>query len=190
MNLSITEQKNRIRLQHKIIRKSLNNHVLSGEIMKKLVGLSEFQNAVSVFCYISFGDELDTSGILNFPDKKIFVPKVIENEMYMTKYTPQNLKTGKFGITEPAECSPVTPSESDVIIVPALACDKNFYRIGYGKGFYDKFTKDTKAVKILPIPSVFVSENIPHDENDIKTDIIVTENFVLKRNKIVTKSLI
>lgn len=189
MNLLLNEQKNKIRTQNKATRATLDIKKLSIVIMDKVVALDEFKNSDAVFCYISFGNELDTSKILNFPNKRIFVPKVIGNEMYMTKYTPQNLRAGKFGIPEPAECTPVTPSKNDVIIVPALACDKKFFRLGYGKGFYDRFMKNSEAVKILPIPSVFVTDNIPHDENDIKTDIIVTENSVLKRNENVTKNV-
>jgi len=189
MDLSVTEQKHNLRCLNKEIRKALDIKSLSVSIIDRVFNTDEFKNAKSVFCYISFGHELDTSRILNYPDKNIFVPKIIGNEMLMTEYTPNDLEKSRFGILEPVNCSPVYPSIDDVIIVPALACDKNFYRIGYGGGFYDKFMKNSDALKILPVPSVFVKDDVPHDENDIRVDMIVTENFVLKSNKIVTKTL-
>ena len=116
-----------------------------------------------------------------YENKKIFVPKIDGNDMFMTKYNQENLIKNKYGILEPAKCIPVTPTKNDIIIIPALACDLNFNRIGYGKGYYDKFLVKNKGIKILPIPSDLVSKDIPHDTNDVPVDIIITENSILKR---------
>ena len=181
MNLSVEEQKNKIRQLHKKIRAALDIKNLSKIIIGKVVDLDEFKKAENIFCYISFGSETDTSEILSITGKNIFVPKISDNEMYMTKYTPQHIKYGKFGILEPEECCPVKPSVNDVIIVPALACDTDFHRIGYGKGFYDKYMKDSKAVKILPVPSKLIISRVPSGGFDVPVDIIVTEKNIYRR---------
>jgi len=181
MNISIDEQKKIIRDKNKKLRNNLNIKDLSKQIINKLFYLDVFKNADSVFCYISFENEIDTFQILNYENKKIYVPKIDNGSMYMTEYTPQSLEKNKFGILEPKKCNPIIPSINDVIIVPALACDLNFYRIGYGKGYYDKFFVKNKGIKILPIPSDLVSKKVPHDKYDIPVDIIVTENSILKR---------
>ena len=152
---------------------TLNIRVLSNIIMDKVISTDEFQNAASVFCYITFAHELVTSKILNFPGKNIFVPKVCGGEMYMTKYSPQSLKTGAFGSPEPTECNPVTPSDNDVIIVPALACDKNFYRIGYGKGFYDRYLKDYNGFKIGIIYKELNNLDFKSDSYDVYLDLVI-----------------
>lgn len=181
MNLSVSEQKNKIRRLHKNIRATLDIKNLSKIIMNKVLELPEFKKAENVCCYLPFGTETDTSLILNHAEKNILVPKISENEIFMTKYTPDNLQTGNFGISEPIDCFPVKLSKEDIIIVPALACDKNFYRIGYGKGYYDRYMKNTDAVKILPIPSKLLTDSLPHSEFDVQVDIIVTEKEVFKR---------
>jgi len=181
MNISIDEQKKIIREKCKTLWKNLNIKDLSKQIMNNLFSLDVFKNAESIFCYISFKNEIDTSQILDCEKKKIYVPKIDDNNMYMTEYMPQSLVKNKFGILEPKICNPVIPSKNDIIIVPALACDLNFFRIGYGKGYYDKYLKDKKVVKIIPLPSILIADNIPHDINDIPVDIIVTENSILKR---------
>lgn len=175
------EIKNYIRTLNKKIRKSLDIDNLSNIIIKKLMDLPEFKNAESVFSYISFGSEINTSEILNRKDKKIFVPKIINDEMYMTEYTPDKLVKGKFGIYEPSECNFCLPEKNDVVICPALACDCNFYRLGYGKGYYDKFLSKCDCIKILPIPSALMCDDIGHGNFDVQMDIVLTEKAVFVR---------
>jgi 5-formyltetrahydrofolate cyclo-ligase len=47
--------------------------------------------------------------------------------------------TNKYGLTEPKNGEIINPKEIDLVIVPMLICDKEGFRVGYGKGFYDKF---------------------------------------------------
>ena len=173
--------KQNLRIKNKKIRESLDIKTLSRLITQRLINLPEFQSANCIFSYISFGSELNTSEILSISNKKIFVPKLIKNEMYMAEYDVNELEINKFGILEPIKNKFYVPNETDVIICPALACDYNFYRLGYGKGFYDKFLSKYNCIKILPIPAVLISENIGHDKFDIQMDIIVTEESVFRR---------
>ncbi|MCD7878990.1 MAG: hypothetical protein LUG16_03540, partial [Candidatus Gastranaerophilales bacterium] len=68
------------------------------------------------------------------------------------------------------------------IIVPALCCDKNGYRIGYGKGFYDRFFKQngSKQKRIILCFSDLIENNICPDSFDEKCDIIITESSIYK----------
>lgn len=182
MSQSNNELKENIRIADKKIRESLDIKSLSTSIMQKVLDLQEFKSAKAVFVYISFGTELDTSLLLSQKGKKIFVPKIINDEMFMVEYTPNKLQKNKFGIFEPVENKFYTPNKTDVVICPALACDLNFYRLGYGKGYYDKFLSKYDCVKILPIPSKLVCDDIGHDKFDVPVDIIVTENGVFRRN--------
>ncbi len=178
----ISELKNQIRKRNSAKRKLLNIPVLSDLIIQNLFKLEEFKKAKNVFCYVSFGNEINTNIILNLKDKNIFVPKIIGEEMIMTKYTPDELQKNKFGIPEPVNHKSVIPKANDIIIVPALACGLNFYRIGYGKGFYDKFLAQNTCIKIALIPSELTETEIPHDKFDIPVDIIVTENKIYSNN--------
>lgn len=176
-----SEIKKNIRILHKKIRESLDIENLSRIIIRKLTDLPEFKNAESVFSYVSFGSEINTSEILKRTDKKIFVPKITNDEMCMTLYTPDSLIKGKFGICEPCECIPCFPQKNDVVICPALGCDYNFYRLGYGKGFYDRFLSKYECIKILPIPSCLICDDVGHDSFDVSMDIVLTEKAVFRR---------
>ena len=59
--------------------------------------------------------------------------------------------------------------------VPALAVDNEGNRLGYGGGFYDRFLKDIKSPKIVPISKSLVFDNIPTEDFDIKIDMIITD---------------
>ena len=99
--------------------------------------------------------------------------------MFFTKYDKNTLIKNKFGIYEPIDGYPNTPNEHDIVIIPALAADKTFNRVGYGGGFYDKYLRDIQCLKIILIPDVLLEKNIPHETHDIKSDMIITENQIL-----------
>ena len=85
------------------------------------------------------------------------------------------LAINKFGIPEPISVRKRYP---DVLLVPLVAFDKNFNRIGYGGGFYDRYiTKIRKRKKILTIGFAYSFqkvEKIPTNNYDIKLDVIIT----------------
>ncbi|MBP3370790.1 MAG: hypothetical protein J6L85_08565 [Clostridia bacterium] len=73
-------------------------------------------------------------------------------------------------------------SSNTICIVPALAIDRDGYRLGYGKGYYDRFLCDFEGVSIVPIHSSLVCERLPRNNTDIQVKIIVTETGAI-RNK-------
>ncbi|HAW79119.1 MAG TPA: hypothetical protein DCX27_05000 [Balneola sp.] len=70
----------------------------------------------------------------------------------------------------------------DIIIVPLLAADLHFNRLGYGKGFYDRFLENEKAIKVGVLFSEFILEEIPVEDFDEKLDILISEKKTLRRN--------
>ena len=71
----------------------------------------------------------------------------------------------------------------DIIITPALAVDNQGYRIGYGKGFYDKFFGENKSkVYVGYIYAKQSFKALPFDKHDLKLDTVVTDTFVKKIN--------
>ena len=87
------------------------------------------------------------------------------------------LFVNKFGILEPAKTQIKIP---DVILVPILAFDKNRYRLGYGKGFYDrylnKYLKKFKNILTVGVAFSFQRHHkLPINQKDVKLDFIITE---------------
>ena len=94
--------------------------------------------------------------------------------------TMDPLSINKFGIPEPISNRIVYP---DILLVPLVAFDGNFNRIGYGGGFYDRYIKKIKKKKnIITIGLAYSFQKvkkIPTNEYDIKLDYIVTDKQVL-----------
>ena len=108
----------------------------------------------------------------------ISLPKISQNSNmnFFNWSTNDPLNINKYGIPEPITNKIIYP---DVLLVPLVAYDKNFNRVGYGGGFYDRYLKRIKKIKnVLTIGLAFSYQKvkkIPIEKNDIKLDFIVTE---------------
>lgn len=166
---------------------------LSYEIMEKTVGHYEFSQAEEILLYASYKSEVITDGILEYAfmlGKKVYCPKVIagdENskmEFYQI-FSKENLINGYKGIKEPEEALDrrfVPSDKAALLIMPGAVFDKSGHRIGYGKGFYDRFLKDKKeafSCKMALAYDFQVREEIPFENHDICADIIITEKDVI-----------
>jgi 5-formyltetrahydrofolate cyclo-ligase len=86
---------------------------------------------------------------------------------------------GNFGIFEPNEnCELAFPNQNTLCIVPAVAFSRDGHRIGYGRGFYDRFLADFKGVSAGFSYSSLVCDGILHEDHDVPLDMIITESEV------------
>lgn len=110
-------------------------------------------NTVHLFLPIAKNKETDTWPIIEkiktqYPQIRISIPRIngqtaaLENFFFEGH---EQLKENAWGISQPQHGIPVQPEEIDMVIVPLLACDQQGHRVGYGKGFYDKFLSICKA---------------------------------------------
>ena len=141
--------KRQLREKYLLQRKSLSKAELS-EISKiitaSLFSYFDFTRINSVHCYLSIQkqNEIDTSGIienLNKANVKIAISKSNFDTMQLENYwfgENTRIKLNKVGVPEPIKGVKVE-NGFDLIIIPLLIFDKEGYRIGYGKGFYDRF---------------------------------------------------
>ena len=95
------------------------------------------------------------------------------------------LKRGAYGIPEPAASCP-SPADlaGAVCITPALALDMHGYRLGYGKGYYDRFLQSHPNVHSIGVAyRDFIAKELPHNEHDIPLDLIITEKGAIVPNE-------
>jgi 5-formyltetrahydrofolate cyclo-ligase len=107
---------------------------------------------------------------------KILLPKITSNNSLKFYNINETLIiNSKFNIKEPVGIEPITP---EIVICPLLAFDHNKNRLGYGKGYYDKYLANHNIFKIGAAFSVQKTNSIPSEPHDIKMDIIVTEDKI------------
>ncbi len=163
-----------IRKQKKI-KKFIFNFNLILNILKKKRVLGKIIGG-----YYPYNREIDILQILKKFEKKNFIitlPKIKKNSQmdFFQWSMDEPLEINKFGIPEPISKTIKYP---DVLLVPLVAFDKNFNRIGYGGGFYDRYIKKIrKRKKVLTIGFAYSFQRvkkIPINNYDIKLDFIIT----------------
>lgn len=116
------------------------------KILADLKRTAAYQNAETIFCYISKPEEVETQIFITdalAQGKQVFVPYCPPGNRPMQFYridTLQDVKPGAFGVLEPdpVRCQPIE-EQTGLCVVPAIAFDKKGFRLGYGKGYYDRF---------------------------------------------------
>lgn len=176
---SLKEKRRNIPLSKKIIKDK--------EISNTIIHSDYFKNAKQVLVFSSTDGEFDTQYIIEGCrnlSKQVFYPICLDTSgrmEFLQVDSAEDLKIGMYNILEPKQtCKKYIPTENDLIIVPCLSADKNRNRIGYGKGYYDRFLKDFNGVSICPCYSELLTDTLPTDENDIKINIIVTDKEVIR----------
>lgn len=167
-----------LRLRKNILDKTEKSKI----ICEKIASLPEYQNSKVIAAYSALDDEVDLTNIINeclVSGKTICLPKV-SNESSMVFYkidSLKDLKKGCFNILEPTsdkekeiECSNI-----ELFLIPGVAFDKNYNRLGYGKGYYDNFLINSKGAKIGVAFKEQVMDSFENlvNENDIKMDKII-----------------
>lgn len=137
--------------------------------------------------------EIDTNLIVqkarqDFPSIEILVPRVnfITNEIENVRFTPETkLRQNKWRIAEPTENETVETGKIDAILVPLLCFDERGFRVGYGKGFYDRFLKNCRAdcLKIGLSYFAAAAEISDAQEFDIPLDFCVMPKMILSFGK-------
>ncbi len=164
----------------------------SQEIWEHVKGDPKYQAARAVLVYMDYRSEVMTTGLveelLADTSKKVFAPKV--EGMHIRFYEIKSLdelKKGYQGIREPEENPDkrFTPDMAArleaVVLVPGAAFDRQRGRIGYGKGFYDRFFSDYGEVYGIALSfSCQIAKEIPMEPHDRRPDIIVTENGIIR----------
>jgi len=184
----------------KIIRKNIQDtrddltsaSRLSGSlsIADKFMGLKIYEASKEILAYYPFRSELDTTIIIRDAlkqKKKIILPKVNGKklDLYYIEDLKNDLSAGSFDIMEPipSKCIIASYKNIDMVLVPGVSFDRNFNRLGYGGGFYDKLLEElpVKTPRIALAFDLQLIKNVPVMAHDLKVDIIITEKEILRR---------
>ena len=163
------ETKSEYRNYAKNYRKNINIQKVSAEAVEKIRQCDLYCRANNVMLFYPMKDEINLLDLLN-DCKNFYFPRVCGKDLEVCPNC-ESFEKSRFGISEPTSAA-VSPECLDLIIVPALMCDKTGYRLGYGGGYYDRFLKICPAKTLAVVPKVFVVDKLPHNEFDIPVNYI------------------
>ena len=148
-------------------------------------GLVSFRYAEYVLLYAAAENEIDVTEIANHAwslGKKVAFPRcdtTTHTMEYHIVSSMDELAVDSYGIREPSADSPVfrqdTMTGGAVCFVPGLVYDRSGYRLGYGKGFYDRYLSAFTGGKIGVVYSDYVIGSVPRGRYDVTVDILLTE---------------
>lgn len=157
----------------------------SDVIKNKLFALKEFKKAKGILFYCSFSSEVITFAMIEealSAGKKVFLPLCAGRTLEARQIQSINdVSPGYVGILEPKPGTRIVdPKEIDLVIVPGVCFDAKGFRIGYGKGFYDRFLKNLPDVAKVGLSyDLQIVSNLEHESHDIPVDKVITENRVI-----------
>lgn len=149
-------------------------------LTERICGHQWFYLADTMLGFVSYGSEIDTSDILCEAlanGKKVFVPKVVGEDMIFYRiHSMDDLVEGYKGIREPAgdtESFIYDPENAGrvLMLMPGAVFDRQKNRIGYGRGFYDRYLADKKDLRLRTIAVGYqcqMVEKLPVQDWDIK----------------------
>lgn len=193
--MDILSQKKELRKEAKSYRKSISENDRldkSNAIINNIKALKEFQKAEVFLMYASLPDEVETLSLIHElteeGKRQVYCPVTQGDEMEFYRISSlEDLKEGNFHVLEP---EPLTENclelQKDVhycMLMPGLMFDKRGNRLGYGKGYYDKYLarvpKDVNLTTVALSYESMVKDAIPAEETDWRADYIVTEIEVI-----------
>lgn len=186
MQITVNEQKKLLRKVMLQKRKTLSDSetaVKNSAITEKLLELEKVQSAELILPFVSARGEVGTREFISKcleAGKTVAVPRCIDgsNMEFCVIHTFDDLEKGMYGIDEPKQHCEIIKAENaqnSVLIVPALCFNPDGYRLGYGKGYYDRFISRYKGYTVGVCYSEFMTDDIPVDEYDRCVDIVITE---------------
>ncbi|MCH8079539.1 MAG: 5-formyltetrahydrofolate cyclo-ligase [Proteobacteria bacterium] len=167
----------------------------ANSITEQILRLDEIRDARTIFIYISYASEVHTHALIKAllaAGKTLAVPKIVKSD-YMQAETFsswEDLVPGELGILTPTDSTPCN-GPFDVAITPGLGFTLSGQRMGFGRGYYDKwFAQNKVRHKIALAFEVQLINEMPVEDTDVPMEKIVTEKRVIVvRSSVFNRSL-
>ena len=156
-------------------RKELDMERISTVLVNKLVQTDEYKNSKNIMIFYPLPDEVNLLPLLKDSSKRFYLPRIKGEDLECCTYKEGDALCESCFHTKEPVCKACSKQNIDMVIVPALACDKDGYRLGYGGGFYDRFLQNFSGIKVVCIPKSLTVDAIHPEKHDIKIDLIITD---------------
>ncbi len=156
---------------------------MSLRICEKVVKLPEYLRAKRVMCYAALPDEVQTHGLLwaiRRSGRELYLPAVrLDGSMDAVRTTDDTvLKPDSFGIGTPVSGDVLPPEHLDLVLVPGIAFDRRGNRLGFGKGYFDRFLARCRCPAVALAYEMQLVDAIEAGRHDVLMDKLVTEAAV------------
>ncbi|MCR5417925.1 MAG: 5-formyltetrahydrofolate cyclo-ligase [Lachnospiraceae bacterium] len=195
MDDSVRERKRTLRRKVLSLRDAMSDELRKSDsalLCSKIQLLTAYGEADKVLLYASYGSETDTTSLILDAlksGKEVYLPRVEGEKMQFYRIEdPADLMEGYKGIREPApreESKLMLTNCKSFLLVPGVAFDEEGARIGYGKGFYDRFLKSIEGIE-MPMAAMLFSCQlvdtglIPMEETDRKIECLITPDRLIR----------
>lgn len=163
---------------------------LDRSIAENVRRLYQYKNSTTLLCYVSTPIEVDTINIIKnaWKDgKRVAVPRCIPDTRLMDFHyitSLDQLSEGMFRVLEPDKSLPIVNNFDEcLMLVPALAYDRRGYRLGYGKGYYDRYMSKFTGATVGLCYSSDVRYHLYHGKFDRAVDTLVTDKWIKKSQR-------
>ena len=182
--------KQKLRAESKLYRNELSSNEkaeLDSKKSDRLFNTWQYKSCEVLLTYVSTEIEVDTREIISralADGKRVAVPRCIDNTRLMDFYFIKDfddLESGYMGVLEPIpeKCEKMTDFSEGLCIVPALMFDLYGYRLGYGKGYYDRFLSNFCGETLGICYNRCVREKLPHGKFDKCVERIITQSRII-----------
>lgn len=192
MDRAVNEKKRKLRKRFIELRKKMSAievYSKSCFIFSKLINTEEYQNAEIIHCYVSISiqNEVETRNMIQHMldhGKIVALPKIEKNGRlsHFIIQDLEELQENKWGVAEPVANNKnrLDTNVLDLVIVPMVAGDEQKNRLGYGKGYYDRFLSGLRATKTGVLFDAQLFKNtLPRDKFDVQLDMLITESTLV-----------
>ena len=188
--MSIVEEKAALRAAMKNARAVLTAEYMQSSdkaILNQLSTLPEYKACDTLFCYCSIQNEIDTRTIISLAlheGKTVALPVPLPDGkmLFRAIRSPNELHPGVFGIPEPnGTCPEPVPKHGDLCVTPGLCFDMRLFRLGLGRGYYDRWLKANQVMKLGLCREKLMLDALPAEPFDVSMDIVVTEHRILRK---------
>ena len=189
-HFDIRAHKKEMRDKYKQIRRDMPVNVKTErdyQIFSRLVDMETYKKSELILTYVSTDIEVDTIQFIEHAlndNKTVAVPRCVDGTRNMDFYiikSIDDLESGSFSVQEPSpeKCEKLKKFDNAFCIVPALVYDSYGYRLGYGKGYYDRFLSAHKNMYLVGIGyCCCMVTKLIHGYFDVAVNTIVTEKYV------------
>ena len=186
-----------LRELHRTARKRLSEKeqaAAAAALSSSVTAQDFYQSATKIAFYLAVDGEIDPQPLLSqalTEGKTCFLPVVNQRDEQLLSFAPYDSATelveNQWGIAEPpAPATEISPTGFDLVLVPLVAFDRECYRLGMGKGFYDRtfsfkiFNRNSQPLLIGLAHECQLADGLPSEGWDVRLDAVVTAEKIYR----------